>query len=163
MWTIWIIIVLLLLILSQTRFEIRDDIEINAAIDKVWSTIIDFENYKNWNSQLTFLGGEVKKNGKLQLKLAASGAKPYEFKPGISHWEENKQFAWIAITGLPGIFDGEHFFELKQAGSGKTILTNREVYKGVLSQIFKHLPMMKTAPEGFKKMNAELKYYIENQ
>lgn len=161
MWIILTIAVLTILLLSRTSFEIRDDIEINASTDKVWDAIIDFENYKNWNSQLAFLGGTVQPNGKLHLKLSAAGAKPYEFKPDISYWQEKKQFAWIAQTGFPRIFDGEHFFELKDLGNGKTLLTNREEYRGVLSQLFRRLPMMKTAPEGFKKMNLELKNHIE--
>lgn len=163
MWIILSITVLVILLLSRTSFEIRDEIEINASTEKVWATIIDFENYKNWNSQLTFLGGMVKPNGKLHLKLSAVGAEPYEFKSDISFWQEKKQFAWIAKTGLPRIFDGEHFFELNDLGNGKTLLTNREEYRGVLSQIFRQLPMMKTAPDGFKKMNLELKHYIEKQ
>lgn len=161
----WIIlsltIVLVIFLLSRTSFEIRDEIEINVSIEKVWAAIIDFESYKNWNSQLTFLGGSVQPNGKLHLKLSAAGANPYEFKPDISYWQENKQFAWIAKTGLPRIFDGEHFFELKDLGNGKTLLTNREEYRGVLSQLFKQLPMMKTAPDGFRKMNSELKNFLE--
>lgn len=162
MWTILAITVGLVLLLSRTSFEIRDDVEINASVDKVWNTVIDFDNYKKWNSQLTFLGGTVQPNGNLHLRLAAAGTDPYEFKPDISHWTERKQFAWLAQTGLPRIFDGEHFFELKDLGDGKTLLTNREEYRGVLSQIFRQLPMMKTAPEGFKKMNLELKNYVEN-
>ncbi len=161
MWTAIIIVVVLLIVLSRTNFEIRDEIEINASIDKVWNTVIDFENYKKWNTQLTYLGGEVKPKGNLHLKLAADGAAPYEFKPTISYWEDRKQFAWIAITGINRIFDGEHFFELEDLGPEKTLLVNREEYRGVLSMIFKQLPMMKTAPNGFKKMNLELKNYIE--
>lgn len=157
------IAMLVTLLLSRTSFEIRDDIEINASTDKVWAAILDFENYKNWNSQLTYLGGKVQPNGTLHLKLAAAGAEPYEFKPDISYWQEKKQFAWIGKTGLPRIFDGEHFFELKDLGNGRTLLTNREEYRGVLSQLFRQLPMMKTAPEGFKKMNEELKNYLEKQ
>ena len=110
-----------------------------------------------------YIGGKVEPNGKLHLKLAVSGSDPYEFKPNISCWQERKTFAWIAKTGLPRIFDGEHFFELKELHNGRTLLTNREEYRGVLSQIFQQLPMMKTAPEGFKKMNLELKNYIESQ
>jgi hypothetical protein len=163
MWIILAAVVGIVFLLSLTRFEIRDDIEINAPAAKVWATVIDFNNYKNWNSQLTFLGGTVQPNGKLHLKLAAAGAAPYEFKPDISHWQEEKKFAWIGRTGLPRIFDGEHFFELTDLGNGKTLLTNREEYRGILSQVFRQLPMMKTAPEGFKKMNLELKHYIENQ
>jgi hypothetical protein len=161
MWLILPLTLITILLLSRTRFEIREDIEINASVEKVWATIIDFENYKNWNSQLTYLGGKVGPKGKLHLKLAAAGTKPYEFKPDISYWHEEKQFAWVAITGLPRIFDGEHFFELKDLGNGRTLVTNREEYRGVLSQLFRQLPMMKTAPEGFRKMNLELKNYVE--
>lgn len=112
---------------------------------------------------MSYLGGTIEPNGKLHLKLSAEGSEPYEFKPDISFWEEQKRFAWLAKTGLPRIFDGEHFFELKDPGNGRTLLTNREEYRGILSQIFKQLPMMKTAPNGFKKMNLELKTYIEKQ
>jgi hypothetical protein len=161
MWPLLIIFILLFL-LSRTSFEIRADVEIDAAVESVWAAIIDFENYDQWNSQLSFLGGTVAPNGKLHLKLAADGATPYEFKPDISVWEEKKRFAWIAKTGLPRIFDGEHFFELKDMGNGKTLVINREEYRGVLSQIFRQLPMMKTAPNGFVKMNDELKKYIES-
>lgn len=163
MWIILLVLIAGIFLLSKTRFEIRDDIEINASMDKVWETVIDFENYKNWNSQLTFLGGTVQPNSKLHLKLAADGATPYEFKADISHWTEKKQFAWLAKTGFSGIFDGEHFFELEDLKNGKTLLTNREEYRGILSQIFRLLPMMKTAPAGFRKMNLELKDYIEKK
>lgn len=158
-----VFIVVGLLLLSTTSFEIREEIEIKASSDKVWETVISFENYNKWNTQLAFLGGKAKPNGKLHLKLSAEGASPYEFNSNISHWVVQKQFAWIAITGLPKIFDGEHFFELVDLGNEKTLLINREKYSGILSQLFRQLPMMKTAPNGFKKMNLELKNYIENQ
>ncbi|TAE86091.1 MAG: SRPBCC domain-containing protein [Bacteroidetes bacterium] len=163
MWIILAIVILVVLLLTGTSFEIRDEIEINAPTEKVWAAIIDFEHYKEWNSQLSFLGGTVQPKGKLHLKLSAAGAKPYEFKPDISYWQKNEQFAWIAKTGLPRIFDGEHFFELKDLGNGKTRVINREEYRGVLSQLFKQLPMMKTAPDGFRKMNQELKDYVEHK
>ena len=147
--------------LSLTSFEIKETVVIDAPVEEVWATIIDFESYAAWNTQLEYLGGEVKPNGKLHLKLSAEGADPYEFKPTISHWEENKKFAWIGRTGLPRVFDGEHFFELESVDDNTTYVTNREEYRGIMSLIMKNLPMMKTAPEGFKKMNLELKNYIE--
>jgi hypothetical protein len=161
MWTILLIAVVVVLLLSRTGFEIRDEIEVNASPDKVWRAVVDFENYKKWNSQLSYLGGEIKPNGILHLKLAAEGAEPYEFKPVISYWDDRQRFAWLAKTGINRVFDGEHFFELQDLGDGKTRLTNREEYRGVLSFVFKQLPMMKNAPKGFRKMNVELKNYIE--
>lgn len=154
-------LLVLVIALSFTSFEINEKIEINAPVEQVWAAIIDFETYSEWNSQLKYLGGEVKPNGQLHLKLSAEGADPYEFKPDISHWEDNKRFAWLARTGLPRVFDGEHFFELQQIDDSTTLVTNREEYRGVMSLIMKNLPMMKTAPEGFQKMNKELKNYVE--
>jgi len=156
-------IIVLILALSFTRFEIKKKVEIQAPVEKVWNTIIDFKSYHEWNSQLEYLGGEVKPNGRLHLKLSVEGADPYEFKPTISHWQENERFAWLARTGLPRIFDGEHFFELKKIDDSTTLVTNREEYRGVLSLIMKNLPMMKGAPKGFEKMNLELKNHIENE
>ena len=115
----------LIVALSFTSFEINEKIEIDASKEEVWNTIIDFDNYAQWNSQLAYLGGAVEPNGKLHLKLSAEGTDPYEFKPDISYWEENTKFAWIAITGVPRVFDGEHFFELEETADGKTLVTNR--------------------------------------
>lgn len=163
MWMTLLLIALVLFALSFSKFEIRKEVEINAIPEKVWGSIIDFPNYKHWNTQLTYLGGNVKPNGSLHLKLSVAGTNPYEFKPTISHWDEHKKFAWLAITGLPRIFDGEHFFELIDLGNDKTLLINREEYRGILSLIMKNLPMMKDAPSGFEKMNAEIKTYVENK
>jgi hypothetical protein len=156
-------IVVLLLILSRTKFEVRHDITINAPIDEVWKTVIDFPHYSKWNSQLLYLDGTISLNEKIHLKLSVEGTNPYEFEPTVSHWKENEMFAWIAITRIPRIFDGEHFFELQDLGNGKTLLVNREEYRGILSLIMQQIPAMKLAPKGFEKMNVELKKYIEEQ
>lgn len=160
MWIIVITIIILITALSFTRFEIKSEILINASVEEVWNKITDFESYNKWNSQLTYLGGKVGKGEILHLRLAAE-ANPYEFKPKISHFEENKTFAWLGITVIPKVFDGEHFFEITPIDNSTTLVVNREEYSGVLSLIFKQLPMMKEAPKGFEKMNAELKNYIE--
>ncbi len=154
-------LVVVVLLLSRTQFEIRHTIDIDASPERVWAAIIDFPGYAAWNTQLAYLGGEVRPGGQLHLKLSAEGAAPYEFKAAISHFEENRRFAWIARTGIPRLFDGEHFFELERLPSGGTRLTNREEYRGVLSMVMERLPMMKSAPAGFEKMNVEMKRYVE--
>jgi len=161
MWITIGVITVLIVGLSRTKFEVRHDIIISAPAQKVWEAVIDFQNYKNWNSQLLYLGGTIAKNEVIHLKLSVEGATPYEFKPTISQWQEGKSFAWIAITGLPRLFDGEHFFELVSNENGTTTLINREEYRGVLSLVMQQLPAMKLAPKGFEKMNIELKNYLE--
>lgn len=160
---ILLIVIVLILALSRTQFEVRHDIVIKASPEKVWQTVIDFENYKNWNSQLFYLGGKIAYGEVIHLKLSVEGTTPYEFKPSISSWEECKSFGWIARTGIPRLFDGEHFFEIKPNSDGTTTLINREEYRGVISLIMQQIPAMKLAPKGFEKMNVELKEYIEKQ
>jgi len=161
MWT-FLAISAVVLALSRTKFEIRHTIEVNAPVESVWAAVIDFKGYDRWNSQLSYLGGEVAPGGRLHLRLAVAGATPYEFKPNVSQWREQAVFGWIARTaGIPRLFDGEHFFELTDLGSGRTLLVNREEYRGVLSLLMQQLPMMKLAPQGFERMNQELKAFVE--
>jgi hypothetical protein len=146
---------------SMTSFEIRKEVVINAPPERVWAVIVDFPSYAQWNTQLAWLGGTAGPGAKLKLKLSAEGADPYEFAPSVSHWEPNVRFAWLARTGLPRVFDGEHFFELEPVEGGKTRLINRETYSGVLSMVMERQPMMAGAPAGFVKMNDEYKARAE--
>lgn len=164
MWILILVVVLAVVIgLLFSRFEIRHEIQIQAPASEVWQAITAFHDLHKWNSQLEYLCGEVTLKGKLQLRLSAQGAAPYTFNAVVSVMETEKRFAWLAITGLPRIFDGEHFFELEALSDGSTLLVNREEYRGLLSPIIKRLPMMQSAPEGFRLMNEELKRYVEQR
>jgi uncharacterized membrane protein len=70
MWIALLVIAVLLIILSRTKFEVRHEITLDAPIEKVWQTVIDFEHYNQWNTQLSYLGGKIAPNEKLHLKLA---------------------------------------------------------------------------------------------
>lgn len=154
---------LLLLVgaLSLTSFEIREETVIDAPPERVWAVIVDAASYAQWNTQLAWLGGTPGPGAVLTLRLSAEGAAPYEFTPTVSHWEPGVRFAWLARTGLPRVFDGEHFFELEALEGGRTRLINRERYSGVLSLVMQRQPMMQGAPAGFVKMNDELKRRAE--
>lgn len=151
------------LLASRTAFEIRQTIDIDAPPERVFAAVVDLPAYAAWNSQLAYLGGTARLGERLHLRLSVAGTDPYEFKPTVTAYEEGRRFAWIGRTGLPRVFDGEHFFELERLPGGGTRLTNREEYRGVLSLIIERLPMMKSAPSGFAKMNEELKLYVEGR
>ena len=146
---------------SFSSFGVREEVVIDAPPERVWAVIIDFPSYAEWNSQLAWLGGTAAPDATLKLRLSADGAEPYEFQPVVSHFEPNVRFAWLARTGAPRVFDGEHFFELESLPGGKTRLVNREHYSGLLAPIIQRQPMMQGAPKGFVKMNDELKRRAE--
>lgn len=109
-----------------------------------------------------FLGGTLALGETIHLKLEPLGGSGYEFKPKVTQLVENKAFTWLALTGMKGIFDGEHHFELTDAGNGRTQLKNYERYSGLLSPLMKRLPMMKNAQAGFDLMNEEIKKRAES-
>jgi len=146
-----------LLGLSRTQFAVEESLEIEAPPEVVWSVLMDGPRYKEWNSQLAWLGGPATLGETLHLKLSVEGVTPYEFKPAVTALEPNRRFTWLAQTGLPRIFDGEHSFTLEPSPSGGTRLKNREEYRGILSPFLENLAMMKAAPQGFRKMNEDLR------
>ncbi len=134
-----------------------------VARSRVWDAVVDFPSYGEWSTQLSWLGGGAGPGAALKLRLAVEGAAPYEFTPTVSVGEPNVRFAWLARTGVPRLFDGEHFFELEPMAGGKTRLMNRERYSGALSLLMQRLPMMAGAPRGFAKMNDEIKARAESR
>jgi hypothetical protein len=149
--------------LATTSFEIRREVVIEAPPERVWEVIVGVEQWAAWNSQLAWLGGTVGPGATMSLKLSVAGADPYTFSPTVNHWDPPRRFAWLARTGLPRVFDGEHNFELEGLEGGRTRLVNRETYSGVLSKLIERQPMMAGAPAGFEQMNAEIKARAEQR
>lgn len=138
-------------------FKVSATTDIEATPETVWEAIIQMKKYADWNSQLHYLGGKLALDETIHLKLTPVGQKGYEFKPKVIEFKPNQQFAWVARTGFPGVFDGEHHFIITDLGNGHSRLDNFEIYSGLLSPIIKHLPMMKGADIGFAIMNKEIK------
>lgn len=142
-------------------FSVEDSIIINAPSQQVWQVLLDFEHYQEWNSLLQYLEGQPELGQKLKLRITIPNGISYIFQPTVTQYQENKVFAWKAITGIPGIFDGEHFFELQEIHDRTTKFTNRENFRGLVTPIVKKLSLLRDAEPGFKMMNQELKQRVE--
>jgi len=156
-----LVLVVGLLGASRTSSVIEWGIDIAAPPARVWAVLAAHAHYSDWNTQLAWLGAPASLGATLHLRLVADGADPYEFKPLVTAWEPERRFTWLAITGMPRLFDGEHTFTLEPLGERGTRVVNREEYRGVLSLLMKNLPMMAGAPAGFRKMNEELRRRAE--
>lgn len=63
---------------------------------------------------------------------AVQGGSEYEFEPRVIAYVEPEHFAWVARTGVRGMFDGEHHFKLEKTNEGGTVLHNYENYSGLM-------------------------------
>lgn len=140
--------------------EIKTEILVNAHPEKVWSILTDFGNYPNWNPFIKSIEGEVKVGNKITARIEPPEANGMTFKPRILVFETNKELTWLGHLLFPGLFDGEHKFELVDNSNGTTTFRQSEKFRGVLVPLFKKL-LDKNTVMGFEEMNRKLKELAE--
>ena len=142
--------------------EIKTEILINATPEKIWSILINFDNYTNWNPFIKSIKGEVKVGNIITARIEPPEAKGMTFKPKILIFETNKELKWLGHLLFAGLFDGEHKFELIDHGNGTTTFRQSEKFNGILVPIFKK-QLDNNTKKGFEEMNKKLKELAEQQ
>ncbi len=137
--------------------EIKTEILIHATPDKVWTILTNFENYPNWNPFIKSVIGEVKVGNKITVRIEPPKEKGMTFKPTVLIYEANKELRWIGRLLFPGLFDGEHKFELIDNGNGTITFRQSEKFKGV----FVWFLNVENTKKGFEEMNGKLKELSE--
>lgn len=145
---------------AKKAIEIRTSILIKATPDRVWSILTDFENYPNWNPFIKTIAGKAETGTRLVAYIEPPGAKGMTFKPKVLAALPNQEFRWLGHLLIPGLFDGEHIFELNDNGDGTTTLVQRERFGGILIPLFKKM-LLENTPRGFEAMNEALKAKAE--
>ncbi|BDD08456.1 hypothetical protein FUAX_08880 [Fulvitalea axinellae] len=137
--------------------EIKTEILINAPVSKVWKVLTSFGEYPRWNPFLTLLEGDPVEGGRISVTLSKM-----TFRPRVLAYRENSEFRWRGHLLMPGIFDGEHWFKLRETESGETMLTHGETFGGVLVPVFRSKLLGETKT-GFEAMNWALKTVAERE
>jgi hypothetical protein len=140
--------------------EIKTEILINASPEKVWAVFTDFRNYPSWNPFILSISGDIEVGNKIKVQLLPPGTKGMTFKPTILVMQPHKEFRWIGHLLFPGLFDGDHRFELLDNRDGTTTFKQNETLKGILVIFFKKM-LDKNTTEGFMLMNQKLKEISE--
>jgi len=139
--------------------SIRTEINIHAPIETVWTILMDFKNYPNWNPFI-HITGKAEVGQQLENTIFLEGQKPQVFKPIVLAVAQEKELRWEGNLLVKGIFDGEHYFQLEKVNPTQTKLIHGENFKGILSGLL--LKMIGEATEnGFQKMNEALKKQCE--
>ena len=140
--------------------EIKTEILIHATPEKVWSILTNFDNYPNWNPFIKSINGEVKVGNTITARIEPPEANGMTFKPKILSYDVNKELSWLGHLIIPGLFDGQHKFELIDNGNGTTTFIQSEKFKGILVPLFKKMLDINTI-NGFDAMNKKLKELAE--
>ncbi len=145
--------------LSKRRImttKINTKISINANSEVVWRILTDTQKYPEWNPLIHCLEGELKEGNKLKARI--NGMK---FKPKVLNFKPNKLFSWKGRFLIPGLFDGEHSFEIEELSNNKCVFHHYEKFSGLL------VPLMRKKLENevvplFEQLNLKLKEKAEH-
>ena len=140
--------------------ELKTKIEINGNINQVWEVLTNFHSFPDWNPFIKKIEGELKVGTQLKVLIEPPGGKAMTFKPTIKILEPKTEFRWLGNFLFPGIFDGEHIFQLEQIDANNTKFTHRENFNGLLVPLLWKSLNTKTR-QGFEEMNKALKEKVE--
>ena len=140
--------------------EIRSEIDIDASPETVWNVLTEFESLPDWNPFMLRAQGDVKVGEKIEVYLKLPDGMGMTIKPRVLVVEPNREFRWKGRMVIPGIFDGEHIFEIEKSGDVSCHLVQREQFTGILTSLMLRFIGKKTL-RGFEMMNTALKARAE--
>jgi hypothetical protein len=141
--------------------EIQSTININAPVAHVWQVLTNFKSYPDWNPFIVSITGKINIGAQLRVKMQLPGRKATTFKPQIINLVPNGEFRWLGKLGIPGLFDGEHYFMVSSNDENGTTLIHGERFKGILVPLFKRI--LSDTEKAFVEMNRALKVECERE
>lgn len=133
---------------------------IDASPAEIWAVLMDFPRYSAWNPFITQIAGDAQVGQKLKAVIQAPRQKPMSFRPRVLHHQPQQEFRWLGHLGIPGLFDGEHYFRLEAIGPKQTKFIHGEQFSGLLAPlILKRIG--KATLAGFEAMNMAIKQVVE--
>ncbi|HEY2407405.1 MAG TPA: SRPBCC domain-containing protein [Polyangiaceae bacterium] len=141
--------------------QLRTEIEIDAPSQAVWATLTDFHSYPEWNPFITGISGKLALGEELTVNLSLPEGSDYTLRPKLIRYEPEREFCWLGHLWFKGLFDGEHFFRLRELAEGRTRVTHGENFSGVLLRLLG--PTLTKTSRGFVYMNQALKRRVEGQ
>ncbi len=137
--------------------EIQSQIEVHAPADQVWNTLVDFQNYREWNPFIYRIVGEPLQGAKLQISIMTPGGKDRKYSPTVTKVVAGRELRWL---GKSFLLDGEHIFTLEATKPDLTRFVQREIFGGLLSR-FLGEGTTRDIVAGFEQMNISLKKRVE--
>jgi hypothetical protein len=140
--------------------ELRTEILIDAEPDRVWDVLTDVDAMGDWNPFIAEVEKNFEEGERMRIVLNQPNRWQMTIKPKVLEVDPGRELRWLGHMGVPGLFDGEHIFELHPAGERSTRFVQREEFGGLLVPVFWRMLETDTR-QGFEDMNAALKHRAE--
>jgi hypothetical protein len=142
--------------------QIITSIEIDASPQIVWEILTEFDRFDLWNPFIRSIYGQAILGAKLKVKIQPPGGTAMTFRPVVLVAEPGTELRWLGRVILPGIFDGEHRFEIQPLSDRRVRFVHSEKFSGLLVPFFWRSLDTQTR-RGFEEMNQALKLRSEQK
>lgn len=140
--------------------KLTAQIDILASAEAVWGVLTDFASYPAWNPFIRSIEGSSRVGARLRARIEPPGGKGMTFRPKVLEADPPRSFRWLGHLLVPGLFDGEHSFEIEQVDERHVRFTQSEHFRGVLVPLFRRT-LEENTLAGFEQMNGALKNRVE--
>lgn len=125
-------------------------IDINADKSIIWALLTNASDFPRWNSTVISIDGEIKKDGKIQLKSKLDPTRV--FKLSVKEFNADDSMIW-------GDAMGKRVYTLKNIGQGLTNFTMTEKIGGPIFPLFAR--MIPSFDQSFEQYAKDLKKEAE--
>lgn len=122
---------LAIMVLLHRNREVTTSIWIDRPPADVWRVLVDTNAYRAWNPMIVRIKGDLRVGSVIEIDLGSSKSNAAVFHPTVQVVQPNHELRWLGHVGMPGIFDGEHRFQLVASGTG-TRFVQSERFSGLL-------------------------------
>jgi hypothetical protein len=138
--------------------EYHTEIVVSASPEAVWTVLIDFSGYPEWNPLVGWLRGDFCRNGTIEMFI-----KPLNrsFHATIKQLQDDRAFSWVGVQGAKWFLSGEHYYRLERIDNNSTKLFHGEIFRG-LGSFFISNSLLKKMEKAFHQHNQALKERVEN-
>ena len=138
---------------------IETQIDIAASASRVWQILTDFPAYSDWNPFIIGIDGRPEPGTRLRVRICPPGRSAMTIKPIILVAAREWELRWRGRLVVPGIFDGEHSFQIRTHGRSCRF-NQSERFTGILVKAIGN-GLFDAILQGFEEMNAALKLRAE--
>jgi hypothetical protein len=139
--------------------QITSEISIQVTPERIWNVLTEFQAYPEWNPFIRRASGNPHVGERLEIFAQPPDGRGMTFRPTVLKAEPNQELRWLGHLFMPGLFDGEHFFQIQPLDDNSVRFVQGETFSGLLVPFFGG--MLRSTERGFNEMNLALKARAE--
>ena len=152
---IYVVLAIVIILLIICRKSVHSEITIKTSAYNVWNVLTNTDDYKNWNSVMLLVDGEVKEGNTAKYQFTQEESKSYEIPSKVIQVIPSKLLNQAG--GTIGILTFNHNYILEDL-NGNTKLIIHEDYRGVMVPFWNPNPVQKA----YERLNRDIKKKAES-